>query len=81
MTAAQKSRQKQWQEAQRKAGRCTICGKEPIAAGSKSMGKVCLERRREKQRARGRWKPWVKGGNGRPPVGSEAKGRRKEMPV
>lgn len=61
------SDQRAWQLMKQELGLCVICGREPLAKGSKSRCKGCRERDRVRIRAKKGLNPWKKGGRGRPP--------------
>ena len=60
------NRQRAWQEAQKKAGRCQNCGNK--RKNYWCLCDKCQEKKRIANRARTGFAPWAKGKPGRPPV-------------
>lgn len=57
-----------WQEKRKAEGKCTICGKEPLASGSESRGLKCLAKMAQSRRKVLELKAWRPGGRGRIPL-------------
>lgn len=64
MSKAEKSRQRIWQEKQRKAGKCTVCGEDAVGV----LCGRCGRRQKLRQRKANGFKPKKKGGVGRPSI-------------
>ena len=66
------SRQRAWQILKNSQGLCQICGSSPSIRQGVCPSHLADKRRfkRESQRKRNGYKPWRKGGVGRPPIGA-----------
>ena len=69
MTTARESRQRRWQLARIAEGRCAQCGRR--RQHYRTLCDACAMKAQRRNRMRQGFKPWKRGGMGRPPVIAE----------